>query len=109
MLGVSSSIDNLNNSVTDLNNTQEQTNNLISDSNVNNSAILQPDVPQDTSGVETGVNNIFTTIMNAFINLDTTQSVVLPIPFTNKSITIPRYIYKGYAHKCKCNLAINFY
>lgn len=100
--GVASSVDNLNNSV-------QETNNIISSTEVNSSSIQQPDVPQDSSGVESGVNNIFTAIMNAFINLDTTQSVILPVPFTNKSITIPRYIYKRYAYKCKCKLVVNFY
>lgn len=95
--------------LTNIDNSINNINDNITDSNVDSSAILQPDIPEDTSGVESGVNNIFTTIMNAFINIDTTQSVVLPMPFSNKTITIPRYIYKRYADKYKCDLVVNFY
>lgn len=76
-------------SLVNINNSINDTNNFLQDTNISNSSIQQPNVPQDSTGVQTGVNNIFTTIMNVFTNLDTTQNVVLPIPFTNKSITIP--------------------
>ena len=74
-----------------INSSINETNETITNDNIEGSSVVQqPDVPQDTSGVESGVNNIFSAIMNVFTNLDTTQNVVLPIPFTNKSITIPR-------------------
>lgn len=85
---VNQNLNNINNSINQTNQNLEDINNSITDGNVSNSVILQPDVPDDISGVESGVNNIFTDIMNAFINIDTTQNLVLPIPFTNQSITI---------------------
>lgn len=76
-----SSIDNVNNSINNLNDS-------ITNDNISNSIIQVPTMPTDTSGVENGVNNIFTTIMNAYTNFNANQDIVFPIPFTNKNITI---------------------
>lgn len=76
------------NSLNSIENSVNETNNLISNSNVSNTSIQQPNVPTDSTGVESGVNNIFTAIMNAFKNINTNQDIVFTIPNTNKNIVI---------------------
>ena len=74
------SIDNINNSITD--------------STVDNSSI---DLPTDSTSdpTQSGVDNIFQTIYNSFTS-GTAQDIVLPIPFTNKNITIEAdYLYNA--------------
>lgn len=80
--------ENITNSQQETTNSINNLNNNITNDNVSSSVIQQPDMPNDTTGVENGVNNIFNVIMNAFTNFDSSQEVVLPIPFTDKSITI---------------------
>lgn len=94
-------IDNVTNSINNLNNT-------ITDSDISNSIIQQPSVPSDTTGVENGVNNIFTTIMNAFISFDSSQNVILPIPFTDKNITINGNYTRDMLTSVNASWVINF-
>lgn len=74
---------------------QEQINNNLSniDNSINDSSIddiTSDTLPSDTTTDITaeGVNGIFTSIYNAFC-VGNAQDIVFPIPFTDKSITLP--------------------
>lgn len=65
----------------------ENLENTITDSNVADDSIFLPslDVNDPT---QVGINNIFDLLYNAFTTGDA-EDIVLPFPFTNKTITIP--------------------
>lgn len=87
-------IDNQTNAINNQTQSIDNINNSITDSTVDNSSI---DLPTDNTAdpTQSGVDNIFQTIYNSFTS-GTAQDIVLPIPFTNKSITIEaNYLYNA--------------
>ena len=77
---------------------QEQTDainnqtNIITDSTVDSTASDLPSIDvTDTS--QTGIDNIFSSMYNAFC-VGQAQDIVFPIPFTNKNITLSPYYVK---------------
>lgn len=91
-----SSVENIESSLEDLNDTLEDTNDkldtindTITDDTVESSA---SDLPSTnvTNPTENGIDNIFTSIYNAFC-VGEAQDIIFPIPFTNKNITLSPY------------------
>lgn len=80
-------INNLNNSQQETTNAVNDLNNTVSDSSVEDSSIFLPSL-QVNDPTQAGINNIFDLLYNAFTSGDSSD-IVLPFPFTNKSITIP--------------------
>lgn len=66
---------------------QEKTNDFLTNDNIDDSNISLPSI--NTNDItEDGIDNIFTAIYNGLTSGEA-RDIVLPFPFTNKSITIP--------------------
>lgn len=65
------------------------------------------DLPQDSSEDITrdGINNIFTSIYNAFCT-GSAQDIVLPIPYSNSNITIPANYVRSSLQNANANIII---
>lgn len=66
----------------------QKTNDLLTDSEIDESAISFPTVDVQDGGVLNAMSSFFDKIYNAFTN-GTLLDIVIPIPFTNRNIVIP--------------------
>lgn len=73
---------------------QKETNDFLKDDNVSDNNITLPSIETNDT-TENGINNIFTAIYNGLTSGEASD-IVLPFPFTNKSIVIPAYYTQQY-------------